>query len=282
MVIFKLIMALFGAQAAKWTGNHPAAGLLIGGLFGHFLDILAYKKFVIWKYRHFHSQRLKAQAEADFLFCFFTLAGKICLSDNKICKEEEKIIDDLIKDRFKLKRKDKSLAKKYFLGSGKQNIALQTLASKLVEVLGGEPKSLENSIYTLKEIAEVDGIINEAEFRALFTVASVLGLDPEMSQRILKGSTNRNSKSGGQSSSSENGNQKTATKSPQEIQYEILGCKPTDNPDKIKRSYRELVAKYHPDKIISKDLPQDFIDFAAQKFKEVQTAYESVRKLRGF
>jgi DnaJ like chaperone protein len=273
MVVFKILLGLISLQLAKLTGNNPAVGLILGAIFGHFLDLIAFKKFMAWKYRNFHTKKMKAQAEADFLYCFFTLAGKICYSDGKITKEESTKIDELIQERFKLKRKDKSIAKKYFINSIKQNVAVQSLTSRLIEVTGANQKTIENTIYTLKEIAESDGAINQDEFKILFTVASVLGLDPEQSQKLLKSNFSNNQ------NKTQNSNE---NKAPVQREYEILGCKPSDNTDKIKRSYRELVSKYHPDKIISKELPQDFIDFASQKFKEVQTAYDTVRKQRGF
>ena len=48
--------------------------------------------------------------------------------------------------------------------------------------------------------------------------------------------------------------------------YEVLGVSKTANDDEIKKAYRALAKKYHPD--ISKD-PN-----ATEKFKEVQEAYE--------
>ena len=283
MILFKIFIGLLAAKLAQLLGSHPGVGLIVGAFFGHFLDLLAYKKFMIWKYRKFHTQRLKAQGEADFLFCFFTLAGKICSSDAKICPKESQKIDEIIKDRFKYKRKERNLAKKYFTNAHNQNIAIQTLASKLVEVLGNDQKSLLNTVYTLREIAEADGHINQIEFKILYTTASVLGLDPNEITSIINGSGKKKDTTGNNKTNSSQ-NQKQSSSAPTGLNkdYQILGCKPEDTSEKIKRSYRELVAKYHPDKIISKELPQDFIDFAAQRFKEVQNAYESVRKNRGF
>lgn len=280
MIIFKLIFALLSAQIGKFFGLHPGVGLLVGGFFGHFLDMLAHKKFLIWKYKKFHTQKMKAQSEADFLFCFFTLAGKVCSADNKYTFEEENKINEIMLERFKYKRKNRNLAKKYFQQAPNQNIAIQSLASKLAELMGSNQQQLENAVYLLKEIAECDGKLNQQEFRVIFTAASVWGMDPDESNRILKYTTTKQ-----QNTSNQNKDNNSAQKQnldPLHAQYQILGCNPKDSADKIKRSYRELVAKYHPDKIISKELPQDFIDFAANKFKEVQMAYESVKKARGF
>ena len=51
--------------------------------------------------------------------------------------------------------------------------------------------------------------------------------------------------------------------------YEILGCSPTDTHKAIKERYRKLIAEYHPDKIISKGLPENFIKFADELTKHI-------------
>ena len=51
--------------------------------------------------------------------------------------------------------------------------------------------------------------------------------------------------------------------------YKVLGVARTANADEIKRAYRKLARRYHPD--VSKE-PQ-----AEEKFKEVQEAYEVLR-----
>jgi molecular chaperone DnaJ len=52
--------------------------------------------------------------------------------------------------------------------------------------------------------------------------------------------------------------------------YKILGVNKSSTPDEIKKAYRKLAVKYHPDK--NPDDPQK----AAEKFKEVTSAYETL------
>ena len=62
--------------------------------------------------------------------------------------------------------------------------------------------------------------------------------------------------------------------------YAILGCDSSDSNEHIKSQYRKLVLDYHPDKIASKGLPEEFTKFANDKFREIQEAYEFIKKER--
>ena len=47
-------------------------------------------------------------------------------------------------------------------------------------------------------------------------------------------------------------------------------------------SYKKLVKYFHPDVIISKGLPEEFIEFASGRFREIQESYEKIRQERNF
>lgn len=64
--------------------------------------------------------------------------------------------------------------------------------------------------------------------------------------------------------------------------YEILGCTIHDSIETIKRKYRELVKKFHPDIVQGKDLGDEFVEFAANKMKEINFAFETIKKEKGF
>ena len=64
--------------------------------------------------------------------------------------------------------------------------------------------------------------------------------------------------------------------------FSRLNCLPESSNEEIKRNYKKLAKDFHPDKIISKGLPEEFVDFATDQFQEIQEAYGKIRKRRGF
>ena len=58
--------------------------------------------------------------------------------------------------------------------------------------------------------------------------------------------------------------------------YEVLGVSPSASDDEIKKAYRDLTRKYHPDANVDNPLA----DLAEEKFKEVQEAYDMIMKER--
>ncbi len=58
--------------------------------------------------------------------------------------------------------------------------------------------------------------------------------------------------------------------------YEVLGVKPTASDDDIKKAYRDLARKYHPDNYANNPLA----DLAEEKMQEVNEAYDAIQKMR--
>ena len=58
--------------------------------------------------------------------------------------------------------------------------------------------------------------------------------------------------------------------------YEVLGISPSATDDEVKKAYREMSRKYHPDSYTNNPLS----DLAEEKFKEVQEAYDQIMKQR--
>jgi DnaJ like chaperone protein len=49
----------------------------------------------------------------------------------------------------------------------------------------------------------------------------------------------------------------------------------------VKKAYRRQLNQHHPDKLVSKGLPEEMMRLAAQKTHEIKQAYERIKKARG-
>jgi len=63
--------------------------------------------------------------------------------------------------------------------------------------------------------------------------------------------------------------------------YEILESNPLDDATTLKKNYRTLVKKHHPDIISGQGAAQNIIDEATKKLQEINEAYELIKKDRG-
>ena len=61
--------------------------------------------------------------------------------------------------------------------------------------------------------------------------------------------------------------------------YKILEIDTTASEEEIKKAYRRMAMKYHPDKV--SHLGEDFKKVANEKFRKVQEAYDQIKKERG-
>ena len=61
--------------------------------------------------------------------------------------------------------------------------------------------------------------------------------------------------------------------------YKVLGVKENSSFSEIKKTYLKKRKEFHPDTLIGKGLPEEFIQKAKEKFIEIQEAYEELEKI---
>jgi DnaJ like chaperone protein len=138
--------------------------------------------------------------------------------------------------------------------SKQQNISTRQVCLQIRQMM--EHASRLQLIHFLFGIANADGLVTDDEVAQINTIAGYLGIshsDYESIKAMFYKSTDR--------------------------AYKILEIDKTATADEIKKAYRTMAKKYHPDKVIH--LGKEHQKGAEEKFKQVQGAYEQIQKERG-
>ena len=61
--------------------------------------------------------------------------------------------------------------------------------------------------------------------------------------------------------------------------YKVLGISPSASNDEVKKAYRQMALKHHPDRVAT--LGEDVKQAAEKKFQEINNAKEVIFKARG-
>ena len=131
-------------------------------------------------------------------------------------------------------------------------------ASRISQYLAARTKypSRLQIIHFLFGIAQADGRVSEAEARVIQEIAGYLRIG-RMDFESLKAMFFK---------SADNA-------------YKILEIEKTASNEEVKKAYRHMAKKYHPDKLGHMD--EAYRKGAEEKFRKVQEAYESIQKERG-
>lgn len=63
--------------------------------------------------------------------------------------------------------------------------------------------------------------------------------------------------------------------------YAVLDIGADASDAEVKKAYRRLMNQHHPDKLVSKGLPEEMMKLAAEKTNEIKQAYEAIKEQRG-
>ena len=63
--------------------------------------------------------------------------------------------------------------------------------------------------------------------------------------------------------------------------YAILGVEETCSDAELKRAYRRMMNRHHPDKLVAKGLPEEMMRVATEKTREIKAAYDRLKEARG-
>ncbi len=63
--------------------------------------------------------------------------------------------------------------------------------------------------------------------------------------------------------------------------YAVLDVDTSASDAEVKKAYRRLMSQHHPDKLVSKGLPEEMIKLATEKTQQIRKAYERIKQSRG-
>ena len=191
--------------------------------------------------------------QRDFNVSLLVLSAAVMKADGSVKRSEL----DYVK-RFFLTNFGQERAEKYILMLReilKQDIQVYDVSQQIGRFMDYSSKL--QLLHYLFGIASADGSTHENEVDVISIIAKYMGISSSDFQSI-----------------------KAMFVQQVDSAYKILGIDSNATDDEVKKAYREMAKKYHPDKVAY--LGEDVRKSAEQKLQEVNEAYEKIKKQRGF
>jgi DnaJ like chaperone protein len=230
-------------------------GAVAGAIFGH-----AYDKGSELEYQGRNKIRMSGNEEAQMTFfvATFSMLAKLVRADGHITTEEIDSIEKIMAQDFDLDFQSRQFAVNIFNTALHSPQSFQDYASQFYSRFYFNPQLLEFMLDLLFKVSTAHGNLKKSEEDLLIITAKIFLFNDQKYLNIKSRYVRRSDQS-----------------------YAVLGCSPDDSDDRIKSTYRKLVREFHPDTIASKGLPEEFTAFAQEKFRNIQNAYENIKKERG-
>jgi len=236
-------------SAFKWFGS--IAGWIAGGPLGGLLGYVIGSLMDGANKPEENSSSLNAPRD-NFLFSLLVLSAAIIKADGKIMHSEMEHVRGFFRQNFG----DEAAAQ--------ANDLLLTLFRQPIDVEGCCRQMAANMDYAqrlqlldyLVGIARADGRVDSTEEQMLRRIATALQMQAQEVDSLLG--------LGGKSA---------------EDAYKVLEVAPSATDAEVRRAYKQLVLKHHPDRVAT--LGDDVKRAAEEKLKRINEAYERIRQERG-
>lgn len=188
----------------------------------------------------------------DFITSLLVLSAAVMRADDSVKKAELDYVKRFFVKQFGVERTREHMRTLRELMD--QEIPLQEVCQKIR--LNIQYASRLQLLHYLYGIARADGQVDKAEVGVIEQIASYMGIDPK-DQESIKAMFYQDSESA----------------------YKVLGIEPNASDEEVKKAYRKMAVKYHPDKVGHEE--ESVQKAAKEKFQKVQDAYELIKKERG-
>ena len=264
---------IFGAGLGWILGGGPI-GAIIGLAIGSALDKGGSSVFGADKNNQKGKQRTQ---RGDFSAALIVVSAAVMKADGKILKSEL----DFVKKYF-LKNFGEEVAREKIKVLGevlKQEIPIDDVTRQIrYHMRIAEKRLLLQYIFG---IAVSDGEIHQSELRMIERISNGIGISQLEFRSIQAMFTQQYNKYRQRYGGDYYQQQRQKKQSGPSLStcYKILGVDPSISDTDLKKSYRKLAIKHHPDKVAH--LGEDHVQVAEDKFQKIQEAYDEIKEKRG-
>jgi len=211
------------------------------------------------------AQSRQHSAQVAFFSATFGVMGRVAKADGRVSLEEIRLAEQVM-DQLGLNAEQRRAARALFNEGKSQAFPLDDVLDQLrSEYLRGA--NVRRMFVEIQfQAAWADGGVHPAERQLLQHIAARLGLSPAdfiALEQMFAAATATN----------------TSGRS-LESAYATLGVSP-DTPDaEVKRAYRRLMSRHHPDKLAAKGLPEEMMRAATERTQQIKAAWETVKAAR--
>ena len=226
-----------------WAFGGPI-GALLGFFIGSFFDSATINTSV-------SSSQGKTQ-RGDFILTFLVLSAAVMKADKVVKKSELDFVKRFLRSNFsETETKEALQILKDLL---EKDIPLDDVCNQ-VRFSMSSPLKLQ-ILHYLFGISAADGEVHKDEISVIEHIALKIGLTTNEFKSV-----------------------KSMFVPETDSAYEILGISKNASEDEIKKAYRNMAVKHHPDKVAN--LGEDIQNAAKQKFQTINDAYNKIKKERG-
>lgn len=198
------------------------------------------------------------ETQGAYFVTFFTLLGKFAKIDGRVSVEEgEQLLQFL--DEMKIPPQPREFAISLFNEGKDSQYRIEELAEHFYRLVPQRPDIHTTMLEMLYRMAAADKELHPAEERELHRIAQIFHIAASQQQQL-----------------------RNRYFLQEEKYYAVLGVSPHASEEELRNAYRQKVKEFHPDRIMSHGLPPEFSQFAARRFREIQEAWEVVKRERRF
>lgn len=284
----KVIGGFLGYMMADSFGAF--IGLLIGNFFDRGLASHFSKPHFLY-----HAEK-KKEIQKIFFEASFGVMGHIAKADGHVSPQEIEMAKVLMKE-MRLNRQQKLLAQRLFTEGKQLTYRLDLVLNELKSACHTNRELLKLFIDIQYRAAHVDGL-SIKKIKALDMIFSQLGFAPLNQQfRFYEDFNfyNQQQTHYGDAQGSYQEERQEQQQSYQRYQrtyqrpansldhaYALLEVSPQANKQEVKKAYRRLLSKNHPDKLMAQGLPEAMIKIANEKTQKIVKAYELICETKGW